>query len=106
MATIRKSKATLTALGRKLHQQKEKPDQTTPQKPALERSSSMQVAVRLPADLVDRMRAAAFYTPGETITSLIERGATAEIARLERERGEPFPAASGPVRRGRPVGRA
>lgn len=67
--------------------------------------STEQVAVRLPTVLVQEMRSAVYWTPGETITSLVARAVGRELRRLERERGKPFPAAQANVRRGRPVGR-
>ncbi|TXH58483.1 MAG: hypothetical protein E6Q97_02065 [Desulfurellales bacterium] len=78
-------------------------DSVAPQQ--LELAGDEQVAVRLPSELVQRMRDAAYYTPGETLTGLVKRGVTAEIDRLERARGEAFPRANAPVRKGRPVRR-
>lgn len=118
MATVKKASGALRAFGKKLHQATA--TQQTPQKKApakltasdtdvvsqqLELGRVEQIAVRLPSELVQRMRDAVYWTPGATITALIERGATAEIARLERERGEAFPRANAPVRKGRPVRR-
>jgi hypothetical protein len=115
MATVKKASGALRAFGKKLHQTTAKPpqkkapakleanDSAAPQQLELDRS--VQIAVRLAPELVQRMRDAAYFTPGETLTSIVERGATAEIDRLERERGEAFPRATAPVRRGRPVRR-
>jgi hypothetical protein len=61
------------------------------------------ITVVLSPETIERLRAAAYWTPGETVTHLVERGTLAEIARLERKRGEVFPCVGGSVRRGRPI---
>ena len=52
-------------------------------------------------EVSDRVRAAAYWTPGETLAGIAERGILAEVARMEKERGEAFPPA-GKLRTGRP----
>ena len=47
--------------------------------------------------VLERARDTAFWTPGVSLSALIEQGLRAEIARLERERGEPFPPRRGPL---------
>lgn len=49
------------------------------------------------ARVLERARDAAFWTPGVSLSALIERGLRAEIARLEAERGESFPPRRGPL---------
>lgn len=49
------------------------------------------------AQVLDRARDAAFWTPGVSLSALIEHGLRKEIARLEAERGEPFPRRRGPL---------
>lgn len=41
-----------------------------------------QVSVRLDVDLVRKLRAAVYHTPGETITSLLIRAVDGELSRL------------------------
>ena len=116
MATVKKASGALRAFGKKLHQTTaSEPTKRAPAKmiaadsnaapQQLELGRTEQVAVRLPVELVQRLRDAVYFTPGATITALLERGAVAEIDRLERERGAVFPRADAPVRRGRPVRR-
>lgn len=52
------------------------------------------------ARVLDRARDAAFWTPGVSLSALIEQGLRTEVARLEAERGEPFPPRRGPLMRG------
>lgn len=57
----------------------------------LEEQSSERVSVNLPADLVNRAKNLVYWTPGETLAGLIARSLEAEVARIEKERGEVFP---------------
>jgi hypothetical protein len=50
--------------------------------------------------VLDRARDAAFWTPGVSLSALIEQGLRGEVARLEAERGEPFPPRRGPLKPG------
>lgn len=49
------------------------------------------------AQVLDRARDAAFWTPGVSLSALIEQGLRSEIARLEAERGGRFPRRRGPL---------
>lgn len=55
----------------------------------------------LPPDLLDRLRNAAFWTPGETKNSIVERALEAELGRMEKARGEAFPKRTKDLPRGR-----
>ena len=57
----------------------------------------------LSADLFDRARDAAYWTPGLTLSGLCEAGLRSEIAHMEQERGEPFPKRETDLKLGRPV---
>jgi hypothetical protein len=52
------------------------------------------------AGVLDRARDAAFWTPGVSLSALIEQGLRVEVARLEADRGEPFPRRRGPLKPG------
>jgi hypothetical protein len=52
--------------------------------------------------LMERIRNAAFWTPGETLSGLGERAVELEIERLEKQNGGPFAPRTQAVRRGRP----
>ncbi len=52
--------------------------------------------------LMERIKNAAFWTPGETLSALGERAVELELKRLERLNGGPFPPRTQQVRRGRP----
>ena len=42
-------------------------------------------------DVAARVRAAAYWEPGETVVGITKRALLAEIERMEQERGEPYP---------------
>lgn len=54
--------------------------------------------------LLERARAAAFWTPGLTLSGLVADALRRELDRLEAERGEPFPERKGGLPKGRPLG--
>lgn len=62
------------------------------------------LSVDLPADLIDRARNAVFFTPGLSLAALVEDALLLELKRREKERGEPFPRRTAPLRPGRLVG--
>lgn len=78
------------------------------QKPARDnRAVERRITVPVPAELSDRIDAAVFGMPGETLKSLTLRAIEREIDRLEEERGadgvsNPFPPAPGRPPPGRP----
>jgi post-segregation antitoxin (ccd killing protein) len=60
--------------------------------------------VNLPDHVIERARAAAYFTPGLTLSSLVERALAAEIEALEQQRGDTFPPLNkGALSPGRPV---
>nr|BAL59202.1 hypothetical conserved protein [Candidatus Acetothermum autotrophicum] len=61
------------------------------------------LTVHLPVDLIDRIKNAVYWTPGLTLARLAEEALTAAVARLERERGEPFPPRRSELTGGRPL---
>jgi hypothetical protein len=48
------------------------------------------VTVALPADLMERARNAVYWTPGATLTALVEDAIKLELAKREAEAGGPF----------------
>ena len=62
----------------------------------------VRVNVMLDPMTVERLRDAAAATPGETISSIVEKGALARIAELEQGSGGPIPKRKGGVKTGRP----
>jgi len=48
------------------------------------------VSFRLPKEIIEKIRAAAFWT-GERTGEIAARALAAEVERLERKRGSPFP---------------
>lgn len=72
------------------------PERTGPPEPA-PRARRTNVQGYIDARVLERARDAAFWTPGVSLSALIEQGLRGEVARLERERGEPFPPRRGPL---------
>jgi hypothetical protein len=46
---------------------------------------------RLPEELVERVKSAAYHTPGLTMSAIAEAALREILERLERDRGAPFP---------------
>jgi hypothetical protein len=61
------------------------------------------LTVHLPADLIDRIKNAVYWTPGLTLAGLAEEALTAAVEKLEQERGEPFPPRKAELKGGRPL---
>ena len=60
--------------------------------------------VNLRDDVIEQARTAVYYTPGLTLSSLVEKALKAEVEALEAQRGNPFPAIEdGKLSPGRPV---
>ena len=74
-----------------------------PAEPAEEPVSEpkLRVTLHLARETASKLRAAVYWTPGETLASLVGRAVLAEVKRMEKERGEPFPS-PGKLRTGRP----
>lgn len=66
------------------------------------RGPRQRFTVHLPADLVEQLRRAVFWTPGLTLSDLAEDALRQAVGRLEKEHGGPFPELRGSIR-GRPV---
>jgi hypothetical protein len=60
------------------------------------------LTIIMPPELMNRLRNAAYWSPGDTLTGIAARAVEAEIDRLEHERGESFPDRAAPLRAGRP----
>ena len=78
-----------------------------PAGPALDRrkvprDETGRLTVRLPLRLLARLRSAVFYTPGMTVTALVEGSIEDRIDQLEIERGAKFRGRKQQLRAGRP----
>ena len=75
--------------------------QADPARPAKERAT-----FQLPADLVERVRDAVYWTPGQTMAAFMEEALRHQLDRVEKKRGGAFPPRHGAaLRTGRPVKR-
>ena len=102
MSTIRKAKTGLADLARTLPV-----DDDTRTALADQRAENrlIQMAIRVPLELLNHLRRAAYWEPKLTLTGIIRAGAGIELARLEAERGRVYaPLPEGErVKRGRPL---
>lgn len=61
------------------------------------------ITFQFPADLIERLRNAAFWSPGASMAGLAEQALAETLQRLEKQRGKPFPPRRHPLRPGRKV---
>jgi len=59
--------------------------------------------VNLDPDLINWVRKAVVFTPGQSLTGLLEEALRRELERLEKKRGEAFPDTTATPKKGRPV---
>lgn len=75
--------------------------QADPARPSKERAT-----FQLPVELIERVRDAVYYTPGQTMAAFMEEALRHQLDRIEKKRGEPFPSRRGAaLKTGRPVKR-
>lgn len=60
-------------------------------------------SVKLFAETIERARNAVYWTPGLSVSSLVEESVNKAIDQLERKRGEAFPARPKQIKSGRPI---
>lgn len=70
-----------------------------PEPKAKKERTTFQVSV----ELLERVRNAVYWTPGATVSGLMQDALEGELARLEKKRGEPFPPRAGDLKTGRPI---
>lgn len=61
------------------------------------------LTVNLNPDLINWARRAVVFTPGQSLTGLLEEALRRELERLEKKRGEAFPDTTATPKKGRPV---
>lgn len=67
-----------------------------------ERRSKERLTVLISGDVLNRLRNAVFWTPGITMTGIVEKCISDAIASLEDQRGAKFPQRSRELKAGRP----
>ncbi len=73
-----------------------------PRLAAIERRGKSRLTVQIDGEVLNRLRNAVYWTPGLTMTGLVER-CTADATRsMERRRGEAFPEREEQLKAGRP----
>ena len=100
MSTTRKARTGLADLARTLPSDDHTASDDQPAENKL-----VQMALRVPLSLVEHLRRAAYWEPSLTLTSILERGARAELERLEALRGRAYPTLpeGEHIKRGRPI---
>jgi hypothetical protein len=73
----------------------------TPAKPA--KAKRERFTVNLSPDLIEWARRAVVFTPGQSLTGLMEEALTRELERLEKKQGAPYPETTATPKKGRPV---
>lgn len=66
-------------------------------------ASARKLSTELPEDLQERLRNAVYWSRGLTLQGVIRSAIAAEVERLEKENGGPFPPRSGSLPPGRPM---
>ena len=69
---------------------------------AAQTARMIRVTVNLPADLVDRLRDAVYWSPGLTLAWFMAQAVRSSLAELEATHQGPFPKRTRPLRAGRP----
>ena len=73
-----------------------------PSEPGQQQPRSVRLTVRLPGDLVDRLRDAVYWSPSLTLAWLIAQSLRTSLAEMESLRQGPFPRRTNALRAGRP----
>ena len=68
-----------------------------------EKAKRERFTVNLNPELINWARRAVVFTPGQSLTGLVEQALTRELERLEKKRGEPFPSTTATPKKGRPL---
>ena len=66
------------------------------------RSGKQRLTITLPAELLDRLRNAVYWTPYLTLAGFIESAVSAKLDEFEKQHGEPFPTRIEELKGGRP----
>lgn len=71
--------------------------------PEPKKATKERATFQLPVELIDRARNAVYWTPGATMAGVMEMALEAQLERMEKKRGAPFPERDGALKSGRPV---
>jgi hypothetical protein len=67
------------------------------------REKKVRLTVHIWPETLERVRRAVYWTPGETMSGFVERVLNQAVDASEKQRGEPFPERTGPLKMGRPI---
>ena len=91
-----------TPTQRGIHRPEDKSSHYSPREKK-EKAKRERFTVNLNPELINWARRAVVFTPGQSLTGLVEDALTRELERLETERGESFPSTTATPKKGRPV---
>ncbi len=83
-------------------EEEEKPLAATAEEPARSNATE-KITTPFPADLIEQVRNAAYWER-LTLTGIIVQAVSEAVARMEKERGEPYAPREGELKGGRPIG--
>lgn len=86
----------------KMHKPSPAHDGITFRDAARRRSVKQRLTITLPAELLDRLRNAVYWTPYMTLAGFIESAVGHGLDDLEKQHGEPFPTRIEELKGGRP----
>lgn len=77
------------------------PQEKVKQNPEVKKTEKL--SLLMDAQLVERLKNAVYWSPGLTISSVVERATADMIKKLEKDNGKPFPERNGKMKKGRRI---
>jgi hypothetical protein len=75
-----------------------------PAEPEPARMKKQRITFQLPVDLIEKARDVVYFSPGLTLSTLLQEALLAQVKKLEKTHGKPFPSRAGAaIKTGRPV---
>ena len=72
-----------------------------PVKPKIQAKKKQKITFIMDCDLVERLKNAVYWSPGLSVSSVLEEATEKAINELEKEKGKPFPERNGELKKGR-----
>ena len=66
-------------------------------------NSKKRITVQISEDMIERIKNATYWTPGLTLSHLVEKALDREVSHMENERGQCFEQRKEEIKRGRPL---
>ena len=79
-------------------------NQITPtQKQASSKNQKKRITVQISEDIIERIKNATYWTPGLTLSYLVEKALDREVNQMESDRGSSFEKRRAELKTGRPI---